>query len=88
MTSAGAGIPVVTAHGRHFAFRVTESLLNALNLPELVGHDRGEIVRIAVHVGQDAEYRKRLREQIRQAIESGLKTSKRLAQQRFEADSW
>jgi protein O-GlcNAc transferase len=65
-----AGLPVVTAHGKHFASRVTESLLNAVNLPELVGQDQDEMVRIAVRVGQDAAYRKQLREHIRVAMDT------------------
>jgi protein O-GlcNAc transferase len=65
-----AGLPVVTAHGKHFASRVTESLLNAVNLPELVGADQDEMVRIAVRVGQDAAYRKQLREHIRVAMDT------------------
>ena len=32
-----AGVPVITAHGAHFASRVSESLLNAIGLSELVG---------------------------------------------------
>lgn len=65
-----AGLPVVTAHGKHFASRVTESPLNAVNLPELVRQDQDEMVRIAVRVGQDAAYRKQLREHIRVAMDT------------------
>jgi protein O-GlcNAc transferase len=62
-----AGLPVITARGSHFASRVSESLLNAMGLAELVGHDRDEMVRIGVRVGRDAAYRQHLREQIRHA---------------------
>lgn len=65
-----AGLPVVTARGKHFASRVTESLLNALNLPELVGKDTDEMVSIAVRVGLDADYRAQLRQHIREAIDT------------------
>jgi predicted O-linked N-acetylglucosamine transferase (SPINDLY family)/2-polyprenyl-3-methyl-5-hydroxy-6-metoxy-1,4-benzoquinol methylase len=57
-----AGIPVITARGRHFASRVSESLLNALGLPELVGVDYDDMVRIAKRIGTDAEYRAAVRD--------------------------
>src|SRR3984885_11072965 len=44
-----AGVPVITARGRHFASRVSESLLNAMELPELIGSSPDEMVRIATH---------------------------------------
>jgi predicted O-linked N-acetylglucosamine transferase (SPINDLY family)/SAM-dependent methyltransferase len=59
-----AGVPVITAHGTHFASRVSESLLNAMELPELVGADRDDMVRIAKRVGMDAGYRAALREKV------------------------
>lgn len=59
-----AGIPVVTARGRHFASRVSESLLRAIGLPELVGGDADDMVRIAARIGLDEDYRRALREQV------------------------
>ncbi len=59
-----AGVPVITARGRHFASRVSESLLNAMDLPELVGSDADDMVRIARRIGTDAEYRKALRAKV------------------------
>ena len=59
-----AGVPVITAHGAHFSSRVSESLLNALDLPELVGVDYDDMVRIAKHVGTDAAYRASLRSKV------------------------
>jgi protein O-GlcNAc transferase len=59
-----AGVPVITARGRHFASRVSESLLNAMELPELVGSDPDDMVRIACRIGTDAAYRKALREKV------------------------
>ncbi|HTC43977.1 MAG TPA: DUF5672 family protein [Steroidobacteraceae bacterium] len=56
-----AGVPVITARGRHFASRVSESLLNAMELPELVGCDEDDMVRIARRIGADASYRATLR---------------------------
>jgi protein O-GlcNAc transferase len=57
-----AGIPVITSRGKHFASRVSESLLNAIELPELVGVDHDDMVRIAKRVGTDAEYRSAVRQ--------------------------
>ncbi len=59
-----AGVPVITACGRHFASRVSESLLNAIGLPELVGSDHDDMVRIATRLGLDAEYRTALRTKV------------------------
>jgi protein O-GlcNAc transferase len=59
-----AGVPVITARGRHFASRVSESLLNAMELPELVGADPDEMVRIAKRIGSDAKYRRALRAKV------------------------
>lgn len=60
-----AGVPVITARGSHFASRVSESLLNAMELPELVGADHEDMVRIATRVGTNGEYRAALREKVR-----------------------
>ena len=59
-----AGIPVITCRGGHFPSRVSESLLNAINLPELVGTDHDDMVRIAKRMGTDTEYRLALRNKI------------------------
>lgn len=48
-----AGVPVLTASGRHFAGRVTASLVSAAGLPELVKQDRAEYVQAAVRLGND-----------------------------------
>jgi protein O-GlcNAc transferase len=59
-----AGVPVITARGRHFASRVSESLLNAMELPELVGADPDDMVRIAKRIGTDGRYRAALRAKV------------------------
>lgn len=59
-----AGVPVITAHGSHFASRVSESLLNAIELPELVGIDADDMVRIARRIGTDADYRLAIRQRV------------------------
>lgn len=56
-----AGVPVITARGQHFCSRVSESLLNALGLPELVGADHDDMVRVATRMGTDAGYRAAVR---------------------------
>jgi len=56
-----AGVPVITARGAHFASRVSESLLNAMDLAELVGSDQDDMVRIAKRVAEDADYRAMVR---------------------------
>ena len=59
-----AGVPVITARGRHFASRVSESLLNAINLPELVGIDADAMAMIAIRIGTDTPYRLELRQRL------------------------
>ena len=59
-----AGVPVITARGAHFASRVSESLLNAMELSELVGCDQNDMVRIAKRVASDADYRAGLRQKV------------------------
>jgi protein O-GlcNAc transferase len=59
-----AAVPVITARGKHFASRVSESLLNAMELPELVGADYDDMVRIAKRIGTDADYRAALRSKV------------------------
>ena len=61
-----AGVPVITARGTHFSSRVSESLLNALEMGELVGQDHDDMVRIAKRIGTDAAYR----QQVRHAVET------------------
>ncbi|WP_179404108.1 hypothetical protein [Burkholderia guangdongensis] len=63
-----AGVPVITARGVHFASRVTESLLNAMDLDELVGSDHDDMVRIAAHIGHDADYRAQVRARVGDGI--------------------
>jgi len=59
-----ASVPVITSRGKHFSSRVSESLLNAMELPELVGTDHEDMVRIAKHIGTNAEYRTALRAKV------------------------
>ena len=59
------GVPVVTRKGHHFASRVSESLLNAIELPELVGQDDAHMVAIATQLAQDHAYREKIRAHLR-----------------------
>lgn len=59
-----AGIPVITCRGGHFPSRVSESLLNAIEMPELVGENHDDMVRIAKHISTDTEYRLKLKEKL------------------------
>ena len=56
-----AGVPVVTALGRHFASRVGASLLKSVELDELIARDADDYVRIAVGLAEQSEQRARLR---------------------------
>jgi predicted O-linked N-acetylglucosamine transferase (SPINDLY family) len=48
-----AGLPVVAMRGRHFASRVSASLLAAIGLPELVADNIDAYARLAVALAQD-----------------------------------
>ena len=61
-----AGLPVLTKRGTNFASRVSESLLNAAGLPELVAADGEAFVEMAVALASNPEalfaHRRHLRE--------------------------
>lgn len=48
-----AGLPVVAMRGRHFASRVSASLLGAMDLPELVAEDVAGYTRLAIGLARD-----------------------------------
>lgn len=58
------GLPVLTYRGTNFASRVSESLLGAIGLPELVAAGEDDYVRSAIHLYENpqvvAEYKTRL----------------------------
>lgn len=64
------GVPVLTWHGSSFASRVSESLLRAVGLPELVATDIQEFVRLAVELAQDKDRHIRLRQTLLEARKS------------------
>ena len=48
-----AGLPVVTRIGKSFASRVSASLLNAIDLPELITHSEKEFENLALDFAND-----------------------------------
>jgi len=50
-----AGLPVLTKSGTNFASRVSESLLNAVRLPQLVARDERRFVERAVELAADRQ---------------------------------
>jgi len=59
-----AGVPVVTKKGSHFASRVSESLLRAMEMPELVGEDAAQMISIAKELGVNPSHRSSIREKL------------------------
>jgi protein O-GlcNAc transferase len=53
--SLWAGVPVVTLQGKHFASRVSSSLLAAIGLPELITHSQKEYETLAVNLSTKTE---------------------------------
>nr|WP_274706925.1 hypothetical protein [Allorhizobium sonneratiae] len=59
-----AGVPVITRKGRNFASRVSESLLNAIGLPQLVAEDEAGFVALASDLIRYPEKRAALRQHL------------------------
>ncbi|WP_244564150.1 hypothetical protein [Rhizobium sp. RU36D] len=59
-----AGVPVATFKGTNFASRVSESLLNAIGLPQLVAEDREDYVRLCTQMVQNREELRAIRRHI------------------------
>lgn len=59
-----AGLPVVAVKGTNFASRVSESLLNAVGLPELIAPDQSAYVALAVSLAADSEKTSALRRKL------------------------
>lgn len=59
-----AGLPVVTMRGTNFASRVSESLLEALGLPELVADDRNGMIALAVRLASSSQERDAMKRKI------------------------
>lgn len=59
-----AGLPVMTFKGSNFASRVSESLLSALGIPELVAQTPDDMVDLATSLARDPERLSAIREKI------------------------
>lgn len=62
-----AGVPVITAQGRHFASRVSSSMLLACGMPGLVARDVPGYVALAIELGNSASRRAEVRTQLADA---------------------
>jgi predicted O-linked N-acetylglucosamine transferase (SPINDLY family) len=58
------GLPVVTCAGRSFPSRLGASLLNALNLPELIGTTQEKYEAIAVDLATNSEKLSKLKQKL------------------------
>jgi protein O-GlcNAc transferase len=56
-----AGLPVLTCAGRAFAGRIAASLLNAIELPELVTSTIGQYEEMAVQLGKNPELLRKIK---------------------------
>jgi predicted O-linked N-acetylglucosamine transferase (SPINDLY family) len=59
-----AGLPVLTKKGTNFASRVSESLLNALGIPELVATNDADFINMAVRLSQNPDELLAIRQRI------------------------
>lgn len=55
LDSLKAGVPILSLQGRSFAGRVAASILTAINLSELIAHDKEEYVSMAISLASDKE---------------------------------
>jgi tetratricopeptide (TPR) repeat protein len=74
-----SGLPVLTHKGTNFASRVSESLLHAIDLPELITEDEQDYVRKAIELGNARE----LLAPMRQRLEDNRFTSPLFDAERF-----
>ena len=59
-----AGVPVITVKGRHFASRVSESILSAMDLAELVAEGLDAFECLAIEIAKDSARLEKLKEKI------------------------
>jgi protein O-GlcNAc transferase len=60
-----SGVPVVALKGKHFASRVSSSLLKAIGLPELITNTSKEYENLAVALAKDPDKLKTLKEKLK-----------------------
>jgi hypothetical protein len=58
------GIPVLTLMGQSFASRVAASLLNAINLPELITDNRDDYESLAIALGNNPQRLKAIKQKL------------------------
>ena len=61
-----AGLPVVTLEGRHFASRVSSSILHAMYMPDLITHDLAAYKTLAASLAGDRSALQAVRQRIEQ----------------------
>jgi len=61
-----ADVPVVTLQGKHFASRVSSSLLTNIGLTELITHNKKQYIDLSVKLAQDPEKLKKLKKKLAQ----------------------
>ena len=66
-----SGVPVITAQGRHFASRVSASMLQACGMPGLIAQDVREYVALAIDLGLSESRRGDVRTQLADARRCG-----------------
>ena len=62
------GVPVLTCMGRSFVGRVAGSLLNALNLPELITHTPEEYESLAIELATNPDKLKTIKDKLAKNI--------------------
>jgi predicted O-linked N-acetylglucosamine transferase (SPINDLY family) len=67
-----ARVPVLTIQGRHFASRMSSSLLNTIGLPELVTHNLDEYIDLAVKMATDPALLKATKSRLDSQCRSGV----------------
>ncbi len=60
------GVPVLTRIGESFASRVAASLLNTLNMPELITKSHDDYKKLALYISNNSDYLKKLKNKIKE----------------------
>lgn len=55
------GLPVVTIKGKHFASRVSASILSAINMPELITKNHNQYEQLAIKIATNKNYYKKVK---------------------------
>ena len=76
------GLPVITKLGNSFPSRVCSSLLNAIELPELITHTNNEYEKLALDLALNPEKLKN----IKHKLTNNIKTTKLFDTQQYTKD--